>query len=251
MATPRPMPTDQTWINRELTDLRRMIDEIRNAIRLEAATIADGGLTVDGGFVKVLDLNGVTQFLFGPISPNLDDGTPQRGWIVRRADATIVLALFDASPGDGGPATYRQALNWFDRAGNVVMADDTDGGVGLARPYLPWTFTNDGDNRTTTSGAFVTLHTFAGYRQHPRMTIGLSAFASDGSTAGEVQIVSGVDVLAGPTTIPTGGSIAPEYTFTLPAGSHMQLDYIDIQARRTAGSGDITVRPFYQHGTQT
>jgi hypothetical protein len=251
MVTPTPLSDGPEWINQRLAEMQRQINELRSAVTLESAIIEDGDLVVDGGAIKSRDYNGTTLFYLGNIEPNLDDGRPQRGMIMRRNDGSVVLGLFDAFPGDGAPANYRQALNWYDRNGNVVVADDTDGGIGLARPYVPYTLTSGADNQNVTAATFTETHTIAGPRQHPKMTVGISVFTSDGTTAGEVRIVAGATVLAGPTVIPAGGSIAPAYVFTLPAASHMGLEYLAIQARRTAGAGNIIVRPFFAYGIQT
>lgn len=251
MATPTPLSNGPEWINQKLTELQRQIDELRGAVTLESAIIEDGDLVVDGGAIKSRDYNGTDLFYLGNVQPNLTDGRPQRGMIWRRNDGTAVLALFDANPGDGSPLNYRQALNWYDRAGNIVIADDTDGGIGLARPYVPYFMSSAGDNQAVTAAAFTETHVLAGPRQHPKMTVGITASASDGTTAGEVRIVAGATVLGGPTTIPAGGSIAPGYAFSLPAANYLDLEYLAIQARRTAGAGSIIVRPFFAYGVQT
>jgi hypothetical protein len=250
-----PRATDQLslgpgWLQKRIRAVEREIQLLRTARRLAAATIGEGGLTVDGGFLKVVDLNGNELFYVGPITPTLTNGTPQRGMILRRNDNSIAAMLHDANPGDGSPAAYRQALTIWDRAGNVVLADDTDGGQGVARPYVPWQWSSAKDDVVTTSAAFVETHSIAGPRQHPKMAVGISAIAG-ASTAGQVQLVVGGNVVAGPTSIPSGGSVAPTYVFTLPAGVHTDLTYISIQARRSSGAGNITVRPFFAYGVQT
>lgn len=251
MATPQPLSPGPEWINQRFNEMQRQIDELRGAVTLESAIIEDGDLVVDGGSIISRDYNGTTLFYLGNIQPNLSDGRPQRGQIWRRNDGSIVLALYDANPGDGSPANYRQALNWYDRAGNIVIADDTDGGIGIARPYVPYLVTSAADERSVNTGPYTETHVIAGPRQHPKMTVGIAAFASDGTTAGEVRIMSGATVLAGPTTVPAGGSIAPAYVFTLPPATHMDLEYLAIQAHRTAGAGSIVVRPFFAYGIQT
>lgn len=249
------LPADLGWLNRRFKRLEDMIRALQTARKLVAATIGEGGLTVDGGFFRVVDTNGTELFYVGPFYPAFTNGTPQRGWSIRRADGTYALAMYDAFPGDGSPATYRQALNWYDRVGNVVLADDTDGGQGLARPYLPWQWTSSKDDVTvpaaTALNTWLETHTLAGPRQHPKMVVGLSATAPSG-TNGQVQVVAGSTVLAGPTSFTgAGGGAQPSYVFTLPAGSHLDLTYLAIQGRRTAGSGAITIRPYYAYGVQT
>jgi hypothetical protein len=245
----------QGWLSRRLKKIEQAIASLQTARRLVAATIGEGGLTVDGGFFRVVDATGAELFYIGPMGPDFTDGTPQRGWTVRRADSTPALAMYDADPGDGSPGTYRQALNWYDRSGNVVLADDTDGGVGLARPYIPWMITSDRDVVTVTNATalntWVETHVLAGPRQHPKMAVGLSATAPSG-TNGELRLVYGSTVVAGPTAFTgAGGGAAPSYLFTLPPGTHMDLTYVSVQARRTAGTGTISVRPFFAYGTQT
>jgi len=142
-----------------------------------------------------------------------------------------------------------QALR--DVAGNILVDDDASG-QGLARPYLAWSVTSNSDLETTTSATFAELFLAAAHRQHPRVSIALSAVGG-ASTAGEVQVVhvpTGT-VIAGPTVVPAGGTIAPFYEVTLPAGVHEDWTYLAVQARRTSGASTISVRVFGIEGIES
>lgn len=242
MGVPQWAPADLSWINEQFARLWEALREAQNRQTLEAASVGEGGITVNGGTIEVRDDNSNLLAVIGKVP--LGAGLTGDGVVFFRGNnGAVAMSSYVTPGGINFPA-------FWDSLGNIVVSTDEVSGKGLARPYVPWTHTTDADTRTTTSASFAALHSFAGYRQHPRMTLGLAAFASDGTTAGEVRVVNGGTVLAGPTTIPAGGSIAPEYTFSLP-GNYMDLLYVDVQARRTAGAGTISVRPYYQHGTQS
>lgn len=109
-----------------------------------------------------------------------------------------------------------------------------------------------------TSGSFVTTHVFACIYLAPTPVVRILATCSDGTTAGEFQIVdsSGV-VLSDPTgsvvpatAIPTGTTTetpfennqVPNYWNDFAIGTDMLYQ---LQVRRTAGSGTIAVRAKY------
>ena len=115
------------------SQLQKMIDQsiarYAKSGPLRNAMISGGaGLRiVDGGRFAMVAPDGTVLFYVGPLGPALPDGTPQQGMQIRRADGTTVFEVFDAFVTDG---VLRQAGNWRDRSGNVVIADDTDSGQG-------------------------------------------------------------------------------------------------------------------------
>lgn len=228
-------------------------DEIAKLLRsglLRSASIGEGGLTLRGGFLRML-LGDVSVFYVGPVTPPAPNGTLQQGWIVRRADGSTVLDLYDAFPGDDG-ALFNQALNWRDRGGNVILADDTDSGRGLARPYIGGQFfaaRYDDFRYTVAVNAWTTVARAFVFKQHPQLTVGVSVATDATTTTGEVRVmVEGVQLGA---TTTEGYAINNRY-FTGPVGgAHMEILTVEIQARRTSAGGALKLEPIYWNGRQS
>jgi len=240
-----------------LAELRRKVDYLASAQNVvgraalaagRSLVLRDGGsLVIEGGELVLRAADGRALFTIGRMTNSL--GQEQSGWVVRRdGDGSTALGMWDVDTTGG----TQQALNWFDRNGGVVLADDTNGGAGLARPYVPYSVTSGNDNAETTSGSFVEVLAVAGYRQQPRIGVALTAWA-DAGTAGEVRLVTGSGtVIAGPTSFGPSG-VAPFWVATLPdlAETHMDWEILRIEARRNSGSGSVRVRCFAAMGVQT
>ncbi|RBY82687.1 hypothetical protein DQ240_18510 [Blastococcus sp. TF02A-26] len=211
---------------------------------LRNASITGGaGLTIkDGGRLALETASGVVLFEIGPVGPAMPDGTIQQGLVIRRADGTPALAMFDANTSDG---VLRQAANWYDRGGNVVLADDTDSGQGIARPWLSGAFsrTRFADmSVTTTSSTFETLWDTTITKQQPRLQVGYRATMDTSGTTGETRVLVN-DVQIGPVAT-EGFVVASRYVGPAAvAGAHMSDLTIKIQGRRTSGSGALRVEP--------
>lgn len=230
----------------------RAVDAYARSGASRNASISSGGtFTVRGGVFRLLSNLGKELFYAGPLGPSLSDGTPQQGLMMRRADDTAVLALFDAAPGVDG--SLNQALNWFDRTGHVVFADDTNNGSGLARPYIGGGFgrARFGDmDVATTSSTFETLWTARVSKQHPRMQVWYQASMDTAATTGEVRVlVDGVQVGSVNTH-----SFAVLTTFIGPdfiAGEHEATVTLEIQGRRTTATGALRVEALGWIGKQS
>lgn len=212
---------------------------------LRNASISDGGLTIKGGFFRLLSkaTGGATLFYLGPIGDVLGDGERQQFWQVRRADGSPVLMLWDAFPDPDG--TLNQALSWMDRAGNVVFADDTDSGQGIARPWVPggWQLARALDWPPVTSTGYDTVYRAKMPKQHPQLRTAVWGWADTPGTTGEVRVmVNGTQL--GP-TVTVGNSGVGETVFgpSPVAGAHMGELVVEVQARRTAGTGGIRCCP--------
>lgn len=220
---------------------------------LRNASITDGFFTIKGGAFRLLSkaTGGVEQFYLGPVGDVLGNGERQQFWRVRRADGTTVLRLWDAFPGADG--TLNQALSWADRTGNVVFADDTDSGQGLARPWLSGGFARVryGDMTVSTSAAdWETLFEARVDKQQPRLMVGYRASMDADGATGETRVLVN-DVQLGPTAaeafVLATRFIGPEPV----AGAHMDQLTVKIQARRTSATGGLRVEPIGWWGRQT
>jgi hypothetical protein len=230
-------------------------DEVAKLLRsgfLRSASIGEGGLTLRGGFFRLRNRGDSSNaFYIGPLNPALPDGTAQQGWIVRRDDGTTVLMLRDVDVADG---QVNQALNWYDRSGNIVLADDTDGGQGLARPYVPFAFyrSRDVDWPTITSTSFQTVYRARGFKQQPKLYAEAWGWNDTGSATGEVRVlVNGVQLGGIASTDNTAVKLL-NFGPDAVAGDHTStILSIEIQARVASGSGGVRVGAAWAEGRQT
>jgi len=202
-----------------------------------------GGIDVDGsGFIFVRDPDGGTTapFYAGFLArPTYDrpDGKAQPGVAMYRDDGTLAFALYDANPADG----YQQYVGIYDRAGNIIVGDDTTSGQGLARPYLGFSLypVRFGELLPTTSATFEQLFSGQGDKQHPNLSVRAWG-ATDSGTTGELRVmVNGVQ-LGATATLPALSFTT--YDFAGPvAGTHLTTLSVSIEARRTSGTGNVRV----------
>lgn len=245
-----PIPPDLT---RQLEMIaERVLQRYVSSGPLNNAAISGGaGLTIrDGGALRLETAAGVAAFFVGPVSPDLPDGSPQPGMIVRRNDGTIALHLYDPIPAAGD---YNQFLAWRDRAGNVVISDDTDSGMGLARPYLAGAFypARVQDFLKTTASDWETIWRERRRKQHPKLYVEAWGATDTAGTTGEVRVmVNGTQV--GTTQSATAGVVSG-YAIG-PAAVSGEYDdnlSVEIQARRTAGNGSVQVGAAWVDGRQS
>jgi hypothetical protein len=244
IGTASLMPDDgDDWLGRELKKLREEIAELRTARSLENAFIGRGGITVgEDGALTVKDSDGHVVAIIGalPAAYNRSDGSRQPGMAVYREDGTLAAFL-----GDFNATTppYKQAWQVTDRAGNIVMADDTNGGKGLAAPWVGGGVVLADTNVVrwpqTTSASFIDVAS-GWYRvQNPRLSWDIAAVC-DAATAGEIRLlVGGVQVS---TTQTVGTSFVDWFAsnVALPAGTAIgAIVSVELQARRTSGAGSI------------
>jgi len=248
------LPPTNGWIVREFRALRRAMDEFRAARRLERASIGAGGLTIDsGGYLAVQTPTGVQTVYVGALDAELNhtDGSTQQGVWLRREDGTLALAVY-ADPSVLG--NDRQGISLWDSSGRIVVADDIVSG-GLARPWIPISGWYDITGvevpvSTTTSGTFTSVVEQQLYQQHPTVRVVMRVRCSDGTTAGEVRVMSGATQVGATQTIAAGTYAQYEITGTspiVPGG----WGILQIQARRTAGSGTVGVRGLVTWGAQS
>lgn len=220
---------------------------------LRNASISGGaGLRIiDGGKLALIAENGTVLFYIGPVSPSLPDGSPQPGWEVRRADGTLAFGMRDAFPDADG--TLNQALTWYDRAGNAVIADDTDSGQGIARPWLTGGFyrARYADmGVSTTSSTFETLWEARLDKQQPQLIVGYKATMDTTETAGETRVLVN-DAPLGPVTAESFAIVTRMVGPAPVAGAHMDTLTVKIQGRRTSATGALRVEPAGWWGRQT
>ena len=234
-------PTPQSlW--QAIKDLRRDLQELRAARRLEAAAIGAGGLQITaGGTFSVRTPTGVQTVLIGNTPPNHADGTPQQGIIIRREDGSQALSVWNSA------GTGVQPVQVWDKAGHIIMADDLVAG-GLARPWVAYTAPTDENISNwprTAAGSWTTIARSRGITQHPRVKV-RAAIGADGTAVGQIRLcVDG-------TPVATGGLGAElNTTVSLPAFVHMNEVEFTLQAQVTSGSGSVYAMTRYLYGVQS
>lgn len=251
--------TQEAAVPRDLQgQIRKMIQQevaaaMRSAPNRNSSLSAGGRFTIKGGALSVEAADGGPSFFVGGIQPSLPDGTYQPGMILHREDGTVAMALYDPDPDPGGPDDYKQFLAVFDREGNILFADDTESGQGIARPglsggFAATRFANFGCS--TTSATFVTVADQWVTKQQPRLDVLLRASMDTAGTTGEVRVlVDGVQF--GSTT---SESFVVNERFFGPApvaGLHTQELHVEIQGRRTSATGTLFIEPVRWRGRQS
>lgn len=237
------------------TRVQQMIDRgVAAAMRsgpLRNASISDGGLSITGGFLRLV-YETFNMLYVGPVTPSAGDGTPQQAIRLRRADGTMALQIHDAFPGADGNS-FNQALTLFDRSGNAIFADDTDSGQGIGRPYLPFVAyrSDSNDWPLTTSTTFVTKHWAHGPKQQPKLFVEAWMGATDPAAIAEVQVmVNGVvwgAAQSGTAGAVTGHLFGPATV----SGTHLQTLEIEVQYRLASGVGSVKCGVARIEGRQT
>lgn len=237
------VPAGPTDVSRRLQALENEVRELRAARRLEAASIGEGGLSIrDGGRLAMLTPGGVRMVDIGKIdSPQFNhfDGSPQQAFVLKREDGTNFMACFSYPP----LGSEAQAWKFYDRSGNIVVAEDTNSAQGLARPYIPipmgpdfeggWDYWPRATGTATTilwSGRF--------YKQTPNIAIVVQASMDTSGANGTLDMTVQGTVQGSAQNV---GFSAGYLTFTanLAAYDHMQQIDVAIRGRRTSGTGAL------------
>lgn len=238
----------------DITDLIRKIQaEVRDLqgrvnIRPAMNAVLGGDVTIgDGGRLIVKTPGGNDVLYIGRVDPDHPDGTDQQGFIVRREDGSVALSVWTAA-GSGV-----QPLQMYDKAGQIILADDLNGG-GLARPYLEggsWFGAVEQPTFVTTSPTFVTVTMSPWYKQHPKVTAFYLVRCSDGTTAGEIQLTDNEGTAISPVIPISAGSFFYGSITGPIAGTHESQTYLRWTARVTAGAGNIGVKGLAVYGVQS
>jgi len=238
-------PPGQDYLLRRLDALERQVRELAAARRLGASSVDAGGVTIKGGGkLTVEHINSAGLFQAGP---GVDSGgNPLEQIIMYRWDGSVAFWCWGQT-GNGFLALY-------DRAGNILWADDPVAGQGMSKPYFPCgQFRSMSAPADTTTGAtFVGLEKAIWVKQHPR--IRPVVLINVTSTTAEIRwrISSGPDtdtIIGGPLTAATGFSWSYFGPFAVP-GAHLSEFEIELEARVASGAGLVGVRTLHAIGMQ-
>lgn len=212
--------------------LRKEVAELRKRVGIGNATISGGTFTVrQDGAIQMMDAAGNLILYFGP------DDAGRQIIRIRRDGGRNVLYTHTIDNGE-------QYWALTDRAGTIVVSDDTVSGAGLARPWIPVSFerVRSVDMPKVTSGSFETVWEANFNRSHPYIEL-YTVDGCDGATTAAAQVVI---------TDPAGNSrVADTWTngpglgrhyrgpYALPGEAYSGAVRVSVQYRRTSGTGNV------------
>lgn len=142
-----PQPDD---LAAQLGALNRRLDEMDRKT-LYSAQISQGGLTIKGGFLRLLDDAGNERLFIGPSSNSMPPGETQPVFVVRDSAGLVRFGVYD-----NDASLYEPTVWIYDDSNHVVLTTDRNGG--MAEPWLyvpmyprfiPTNFTNSTDTTWT------------------------------------------------------------------------------------------------------
>jgi hypothetical protein len=179
-----------------IAELRRMLMDLTSGRRLEDASIGarglrllDGGsFTINGGALRMTDETGSIGLLF--FGPGTDG---HRIWAFSFDDGEFAFGL----QGSVG----RSYWAGYDRQGNLLLSNDGQTGVGLARPYVALRLVPSSEAQISgtsfypshTNTTFTRLWTGFNAVFHPRVQVGVATATSGGGSSRWRLVVNGTD----------------------------------------------------------
>jgi hypothetical protein len=234
----------------EVADLRKMVTGLGVQVDPATNSIILGGSRA----VRVVDTDGHVVAYVGALPPefNRSDGSAQPGFALYREDGSLAALLGDANP---LTLPYKQSFQIVDRANRIVVADDTNGGKGLAVPWVGGGLimgdTNVSKWPQTTSSSFLSV-SFGYYRiSNPRVQWDIQ-YVADSATAGQVRLmVNGIQVDT-TQTVGTAFGLWTRYMVAIPGTWNVgDIVGVDLQARRTSGTGIVYAQLMRFSGDQS
>lgn len=203
---------------------------------------------LQGGRFRVLyptDQGGGDAVYFGDIYSTSDPGQLLgTGMLFQAADgADIVQIRNNATTGQ----TFMQIRDTNEQ---LVLNTETGGTGGLGRPYftVPFYPVRTADmGVATTSATWETLYAGGFHKQHPALTVQVRAVTDTAGTTGEVRALVNGATHGDLAAVTADAQTAPTF-YALPADPHFTYLSIEIQARRTAGTGAVRVAPITAFG---
>lgn len=232
-------------VDRRLAELFRMV---ASRPQLEVTDgdfeVSGGGAVVvkDGGGIILETPDGTTR-TFQVVSREdapAPNGDPQPAVYLCREDGSLAMSLDDPVPLVDG---YRQIFRIWDRQGHDIMSEDATSGFGLARPYIPGVlypaiYT---DWVGTTNSSYETVLSGYQYAWGPRLYALVNHTADTSGAAGNVRLLVDGAAQGG---FPVGFVINTSiWDVPLTDGDVGQARFVEVQARRTSGTGKIRVSP--------
>ncbi|MEV0843603.1 hypothetical protein AB0I55_29170 [Actinocatenispora sera] len=193
-----------------------------------------------GGTITVDNSAGSTIAAIG----NLGQASGQTIWGMRlaRPDGSDALIVYGAPNGDLTFVAIK------DKLGNIVVSDDGLSGQGLATPYVPYgplsmsaTDTNFQKLPASTSSSFETLLEGVVPLTHPRIRVQIFWQCDNTALSGDGRLLINGHQIGSTVAANNGDSAFLDGIYDIPGWgdsvSYLQEAYLEVQARRTAGTG--------------
>ena len=231
------------------SDVLRYIHDLeKRIIKLERAPRA-GYTSIDSGTFKLVNpTTSNTVFYVGDLT-NGDYGVE-----IYRDDGTIAIRIGRMLLSDP-----QQVLQIYNKVGDAIGGDQSLGSDGeySYSTYAPIPATGNAQVGIT-SGSFVDINLFYLVGKASLVKLYFTAICTDGTTSGELRLTNSsgtaltgyLGAVVDPVAIPTGTTSETAFdtdTNTPPYGTVTEgtIYTIKAQARRTAGSGTMNIRPTF------
>lgn len=227
--------------------LERQLAEVRKRVGLGNAVISAGDITIqDGGTFRLRHPNGTVIARIGNLG--LINGEDVWGVQFKRPDGSEALIVYGT---DSGASTYSA---FKDKAGHLILSDDSVSGQGLATPHLAYPVPvaiGVGHWPSGGSSSFSTIASTSVKVTHPRISIFGSVDRDSGITGRARVMLNGTQI--GPTTTAPGDF---EFTAAVPGwGSSVSFQdelLLQIQVIRDSGtSGQVYATLWNAYGVQS
>lgn len=233
MTLPGPVPQPNDRLEQRIKALEDLIAEM-NRKTLHSASISGGGLTVrDGGAVAVETADGVQVFYIGAQTRN---GVEYQGFTLRRPDGSN---MFFTAPPQSDPNVIYWA--WLDQTASVLVSEDSVAGQGLARPTLsiPVQTQRWDSLPSTDQGSFEAVQTTNyQWKQHPYWFVQIRHCSTAADTTGELRLTLDGTPVGSPISVGFAAAWVNIGPIAIP-GTHMSAHILNLECRRTAGTGRI------------
>lgn len=229
----------------EIRRLKERVRVLENSSQLENSSFQEPGK------IRYFDVDGNVRAVIGELLTDEGGTSVGLGLLIQRADATDIFAAYSGQTaigyGDGEHAivVIDDQVQIRDVQGNVPFITRL-GDVGLNRPKLQWFMAPLqllSQMVTVTSGTYGTTHSGYLLRAAKNATV-LFRIITDAGTSADVRIIdrtNGDDVLASDSFgggTDTFASLTGEQNGAIGNG----LARLELQARRTAGAGNVYVQ---------
>ena len=246
-----PAPNTPSDLIDRIRAIERQLNDLSGRVNIRPAlnTIVGGSVTIkDGGALIVEDTTGDKVISVGRISPDVD-GEPQMATVIRRMDGSLAFAVWT------GATTGVQPVRIYDKGSNIIFADETaSAGGGLAIPWLPYNvpqpIARDGWGSTTSTTYTAVLRTVT-----PLMSPKIYVQCVQGTAVGTTGNVGQLRLMVGGVQVfeaAAGDNI--DDVFDIPSWNYTgtpQATTIEIQCKRTAGTGAVAVSCRSCYGRQS
>jgi hypothetical protein len=229
---PQNTPKDAKWLLRRVDELEKRIKTLETAPRSGNTSVSHGKFLIQDGNVELLRA--------GYLGPGA--GGDIRGIMLRRPTGELAFATWTGAGTDNGGF-----WTLYDKQGNTIFSDDVVSGQGIARPLIGAPVFAPQDTTlypAITSSSYFGVWFANWYKQQPTLQVEVWT-RSDSGTSGDIRVSCN-----GATASQAIGSADNTVrSFILaPPGAFLSFLQINIEMRRTSGTGFLSGWPMAVYG---